>query len=148
MSKSPKHADCVVGSEAQFSQLLHSENQRSERSGRPFVVLTLRMSQVLEQRDGAKKSDALFNRIGSALRETDRIGWYEAGTAIGVICTEIGTSDPVAAGKALAVRLTEHMAGLAGSSAIVVSFATYPQPSKSRHPATAAQPRPEVVLAQ
>jgi lipopolysaccharide/colanic/teichoic acid biosynthesis glycosyltransferase len=72
--------------------LLSLERRRAERSGRQFVLMLLHVGRALQ----AHKRDGVLPKVGLALsrstRETDLIGWYERGSIIGVILTEI---DPV-----------------------------------------------------
>jgi exopolysaccharide biosynthesis polyprenyl glycosylphosphotransferase len=77
-------------SQPEFLKMLHVEQKRSERSGRPFVLM------LLERAGGAENGRTrtewpadLLKRIGGATRETDIKGWYRQDASLGVIFTEI-----------------------------------------------------------
>lgn len=75
--------------EAPFQSMLTLERRRAERSRKPFVLMVLEAAAHLEQ----SSADRLLARVTSVLinatRETDLVGWYQNGAALGVIFTEI-----------------------------------------------------------
>lgn len=83
----------VVIPQSSFIQLLRLERRRTERSGRSFMLVLIRCDQF-----DIKLSQLLTKRamkaLSKATRETDLIGWYEQGTTLGLLMTEIG--DPTA----------------------------------------------------
>jgi lipopolysaccharide/colanic/teichoic acid biosynthesis glycosyltransferase len=93
-----------VLSQNAFIKTLCLERKRTERSRRPFVLMLV---------DGGTpatdaKNNPLFANILCALsassRETDIKGWYKAGSIIGVIFTEIGTSTAACAVDAVSKK--------------------------------------------
>lgn len=96
--------DSIVGSESEFQRLLEEERRRSERSGRPIVLVRVQMGE-------AAAAETLLGVICDALRETDWIAWHEAGAAMGIICTETGKSNGAEAGAAISKRLGEILSG-------------------------------------
>jgi lipopolysaccharide/colanic/teichoic acid biosynthesis glycosyltransferase len=80
-------------SEDLFAKLLSLERKRAERSRRPFVLMLLDAAKLLQ----ADQSSTTFGRLAIALfsstRETDICGWYRKGSVIGVIFTEVGSTD-------------------------------------------------------
>ena len=79
--------------EETFRALLALERRRAERSCRPFVLMLLDTSAV----DAEKRGSALFERlasvVGSAIRESDLIGWYEEESVLAMIFTEVSTDE-------------------------------------------------------
>ncbi|HET8925069.1 MAG TPA: sugar transferase [Candidatus Acidoferrum sp.] len=75
--------------EDSFHNILTLERRRAERSRRPFVLMLVDASSVVED----KGADRIMSRVISVLlkstRETDMVGWYENGSVLGVIFTEI-----------------------------------------------------------
>jgi lipopolysaccharide/colanic/teichoic acid biosynthesis glycosyltransferase len=83
-----------------FVRRLHIEQRRTERSRRPFVFMLLKS--ILLKEGG--KQDAchhILSVLSNSIRETDIRGWYESGSAIGLIFTEIGSADGRSIGNAL-----------------------------------------------
>jgi sugar transferase (PEP-CTERM system associated) len=87
--------------ENHFHQALALEKKRAERSGNTFLLVKIEIRDLVETEKGtiAGQIDSL---LGSIIRETDIKGWFEHGSIIGVIFTELGDSELVdAEGKIL-----------------------------------------------
>jgi lipopolysaccharide/colanic/teichoic acid biosynthesis glycosyltransferase len=86
-------------SEQAFLEVLRLERKRTERSGKPFLLMLLTVDQIPK---GRIRND-LLREIASALfaaaREVDVKGWYEHGSVMGVIFTEISDTDEKVTGK-------------------------------------------------
>jgi lipopolysaccharide/colanic/teichoic acid biosynthesis glycosyltransferase len=93
-------------SEEQFRQMLCRERKRSERS-RKHLLLMLIDSKGMKLRKG---DAALMGKIAGVLnetiRETDLAGWFETGSVLGVIFTELGGTDVSAAVKIIESKVT------------------------------------------
>ena len=78
--------------EAFFVQMLRLERRRSERSGRPFVLVLIGAEKFHRDSRGL-----LFYRIATAItkatRETDVLGWYKQDLTMGLLLTELGSVD-------------------------------------------------------
>src|SRR5580698_2671098 len=121
--------DSVFLTEEAFVRRLHLEQRRTERSRRPFVFVLLEV----ESAKGGEKA-ALCERIAEALataiRETDIRGWYEKGTAIGVIFTEIGLSLSASIGNSLVGKirgLLESKLTVPEMKQVALSFYVFPE---------------------
>jgi len=89
--------------EETFHYFLALQRRRSERSGRPFLLV------LVELKDPAGESlpiDAalapkIMSGLRTCLRDTDFVGWYRKDRAAGAVLTELGdgsrteASDPV-----------------------------------------------------
>jgi hypothetical protein len=96
------YSNCGFASEAQpgqayneeaFSYFLALERKRSERSGRPFLLLLIEVVELMELRGSSVRVDSniarkLFDALRPSLRETDFIGWYREGRVIGAVLTQ------------------------------------------------------------
>ncbi len=73
--------------ESNFLFAVAQERKRSERSGKPFLLLLLSGNYT------GRKGDAVIGKVVSALgvstRDTDMAGWYEDKATVGIIFTEI-----------------------------------------------------------
>jgi lipopolysaccharide/colanic/teichoic acid biosynthesis glycosyltransferase len=90
-----------------FCHLLVTERKRSERSNRPFVLLTVTTkTPALAPPTGgldvqpSAVAKAALEAAKAASRDTDIVGWAKWPTTVGVIFSELGATDPA---KALAV---------------------------------------------
>lgn len=78
--------------EKQFRQMLCRERKRSERS-RKHLVLMLINSEVLPKSKNDKVVlGQIAETVAHVVRETDLTGWFEDGSVIGVIFTELGSA--------------------------------------------------------
>jgi exopolysaccharide biosynthesis polyprenyl glycosylphosphotransferase len=91
-------------SEEAFIRRLHLEQRRTERSRRPFVFVLLE-SEVLSQKNEDESQKRLLHALSSSIRETDLVGWYEHGSAIGVIFTETREDTTRALGDSLVNKI-------------------------------------------
>lgn len=117
-------------SDEAFVRRLHLEQRRTERSRRPFVFVLLevesRLKPGLKQALCEQIADALTNSI----RETDIRGWYENGSAIGVIFTEVGTADGTSIGNELAAKVNTLLSSklsAAQMGQIALTFYVFPE---------------------
>jgi len=74
--------------ESLFRKFLCLERKRTERSGRRFVLMLVHTGALLQHGLGPVFTQ-LTAAITSSTRDTDLMGWYRHGSAIGVIFTEI-----------------------------------------------------------
>jgi len=83
-----------------FVRRLHLEQRRTERSRRPFVFMLLKSALLREDRK-QEACQRILSVLSNSIRETDIRGWYETGSAIGLIFTEIGATDGQSIGSML-----------------------------------------------
>jgi lipopolysaccharide/colanic/teichoic acid biosynthesis glycosyltransferase len=78
--------------DALFLEMLRLERRRTERSGKPFMLVLIDGSEV-----GRAMRMEVFQRVAASVscrtRETDVLGWYERGKKLGMLMTEIGYAD-------------------------------------------------------
>jgi lipopolysaccharide/colanic/teichoic acid biosynthesis glycosyltransferase len=127
-----------ISSEEAFREMLSLERKRTERSGKPFLLMLLDV-RSFAQLNG--KAEAAYKKalagVAAATRETDIKGWYQAGAFLGVVFTEVGGVDRKALmatvrGKveaALAVRLQPSLLGGVG-----ISFHWFPEEIDTQGP--------------
>ena len=103
----PDHrSESIVLPQALFLQMLTLERKRTERSRRGFILMLIEMPRFL---DGCSSKDIgkLFQVISESTRETDLTGWFNAGSTLGVIFTEVSISDRVSVAATLVTRFTQ-----------------------------------------
>jgi lipopolysaccharide/colanic/teichoic acid biosynthesis glycosyltransferase len=119
----------ILNEEA-FHTMLTFERRRAERSRKPFALMLLDSRAVHRNGNGPAFSAGLANVISEATRETDITGWYENGTILAVIFTEINLDgkNPIAdvlRSKVVAALQDSLDHNLA--SQLVVTFHFFPQ---------------------
>jgi lipopolysaccharide/colanic/teichoic acid biosynthesis glycosyltransferase len=93
-SSTPKGTarDFVFLTQEMFVRRLHLEQKRTERSRRAFVLMLLESRKLFKANDPRSSFKQVLTVISAATRETDVKGWYEEGSTIGIIFTELGES--------------------------------------------------------
>jgi hypothetical protein len=107
--------------EEAFRYFLEIERKRSEASGRPFLLLLVDLvsQSGFDAAPGIDHTtaDRVLSALAVSLRETDFVGWYREGRAIGGVLSQhsetagAGLSDVVArrVTKSLGDRLPSHI---------------------------------------
>jgi hypothetical protein len=82
--------------EEAFRYFLAIERKRSERSGRPFLLLLVDLKEQLgvSVRVDPMVAPKLFSALWLCLRETDCIGWYREQRVAGAVLTELADRRP------------------------------------------------------
>lgn len=79
--------------ESLFKEFLCIERKRSERSGRPFVLMLIEIKRVLGSENGGDVIKKIAFQLNMQTRETDIIGWHTHKSVIGIIFTEVGEEE-------------------------------------------------------
>lgn len=83
--------------EESFKTMVEVERKRSDRSGKPFLVMLLDLTSIINGKDryssGRNSILKFFNKVVKTItvetRDIDIKGWYETGKSIGILFTEI-----------------------------------------------------------
>ena len=113
-----------------FSRALALERQRAERSHRSFVLMLLKSPDFFGENASSQALDQTLMTLSVSTRETDIIGWYELGSTIGVIFTEIGTQPKEAARECLSRKMEAALRDAMGNQAFeqsTLTFHVYPE---------------------
>lgn len=116
-------------SEELFRKVLSIERKRSERSRQRFVLMLVHVGKVLETDRGGIVLEGITEALSSSARETDLHGWYQNGSVVGVICTEIGKGDLTSIINALQSRVGAALRNrleLEQMNVIHISFHVFP----------------------
>src|ERR1035441_6624093 len=93
-----------------FAHTLFVERKRTERSGRSFVLMLLESSKLLKSKGDAHALDNVLLALSRSSRDTDTRGWFQEGSTIGVIYTELGPdADGQAVSAALLAKVTKAL---------------------------------------
>jgi len=85
--------DAAFFDQAQFRHMLRVERMRTERSKKPFLLLLVDISRLIETTQHAKVISEIKESLNPALREIDIRGWYRKDKIMGVLLTDIVSTD-------------------------------------------------------
>ena len=81
--------------QSHFRYMLRVERMRTERSKKPFLLLLLDISRLIETAQDIEKINKIKESLNPSLREVDIRGWYNNNRIIGVLFTETTSLDEV-----------------------------------------------------
>lgn len=131
-----------------FNHRLHLERRRTARSRRPFIFMLLEAAGLLAFDRTSGVSRQIVTVLANSIRETDICGWYESGSAIGFIFTEIGVMDGASAGNMIAAKLRDLLSRELTAdqvSQISLSFSIFPEDRNQETDSLTAALYPEPV---
>src|SRR4029077_20724672 len=85
--------DRGVLTEAVFHGMIALERKRTERSGKPFLLMLVDMGDSQRLDKNGKVLAKVLSALSLSTRETDVTGWYKSREVVGVMFTEVGTDD-------------------------------------------------------
>jgi lipopolysaccharide/colanic/teichoic acid biosynthesis glycosyltransferase len=123
-------SDSPILDEESFTRMLCLERKRTERSGRPFVLMLLEAGPLLKAGSNNQVFERVLLGLSHAVRETDTKGWYRTDEMIGVIFTEIDRAHGKAVASALLSRMSAALTSTLGVdeiNEIRLSFHIFPE---------------------
>jgi lipopolysaccharide/colanic/teichoic acid biosynthesis glycosyltransferase len=82
----------ALGEDA-FGRMIVVERKRTERSGKPFLLMLLEAGNHQGSGKNGKPLETMVSTLLSSTRETDVVGWYKEWTTVGVIFTGLLVDD-------------------------------------------------------
>ena len=116
-----------------FIRMLRLERKRTERSGKPFMLMLLDGEELFQELTGAETLASIVAAIAGSTRETDMLGWYEQGAKLAVLFSEIDTVDSTAMGKVIervTLALRQHLP-IEQFKGLKISFRVFPEHSSN-----------------
>lgn len=90
MTGARETAKFALLAEPSFTRILTLERKRTERSGKPFILVLLNLRRAREMNgDYHHLLHQVVGRVTAFMRETDVIGWYQNEEILGAIFTEL-----------------------------------------------------------
>jgi lipopolysaccharide/colanic/teichoic acid biosynthesis glycosyltransferase len=86
-------ADQNVLDEVSLHRMISLERKRTERSGKPFLLMLLDMKDGLASEKNGKTLHKVLAALAQNTRETDVMGWYRTDGVVGVMFTELNLDD-------------------------------------------------------
>jgi exopolysaccharide biosynthesis polyprenyl glycosylphosphotransferase len=122
--------DRGVLNEEAFHRMISLERKRTERSGKPFLLMLLDMGNGLLSDKSEKALDKILSALSLATRETDITGWYKKNSVVGVMFTEFGAEDRNSILSTIMTRVSETLRNNLSSrqfGVISISFHLFPE---------------------
>ncbi len=119
-----------------FTKLLCLERKRAERSRKPFALMLIDVRKALHMGGHTNVLERLAFGLSVSTRETDICGWYEDGSIVGVMLTEIGSADVDALRTTILPRVNSALRANLGPSHtenIPISFHMFPEDPGSQN---------------
>lgn len=112
--------------------MLRLERKRTERSHRRFVLMLLDACTLVKEDESRETLHKVMAVLSHSIRETDIKGWYKDDSVIGVIFTEVGTTDGKTVANALMTKVTKALCStlsIEEINEVKVSFHVFPEHS-------------------
>jgi exopolysaccharide biosynthesis polyprenyl glycosylphosphotransferase len=113
-----------------FQNILYIERRRTERSEIPFLLTLININKTMPVDIHPEILDEIGSILLSSKRETDICGWYEHGSKIGMIFTDIDNIDTQEARQAISSKIRRKLAENIPSEimdTLSVDFHYYPE---------------------
>ncbi|HZQ91912.1 MAG TPA: sugar transferase [Terriglobales bacterium] len=96
--------------------MLRSERKRTDRSGKPFVLMLLDGTEIFQSEIRHSTLQRMVSTLEATVRETDTYGWYQNGAVIGVLFTEMGNVEAATAADTIVDKVTGALRDGLGSA--------------------------------
>ncbi len=116
-----------------FLELLVFERKRSERSGKPFLVMTVDIAHIHDEKTRRNTIAKTVDSLTMLIRETDVKGWYRNGEVLAVLFTEMHSLETEVLQKKISDLLQAHLTS-AELKSIRVAFHRFPDHGKPIRP--------------
>jgi lipopolysaccharide/colanic/teichoic acid biosynthesis glycosyltransferase len=137
MSQLPSQEFCDIDIgcyvEEYFHEMLTFERKRSERSGRPFLVMTLDFTGIRKPQNRRESVQESMKALSMLTRETDIKGWYRSAAVLGVIFTEMNSLETETLQKKIYQDLHTNLSE-EQLSVIKIYFHRFPDDGKPNKP--------------
>ena len=118
--------DHGVYCEEKFIEMLEFERKRSERSGKPFLLMTLTVFGISDLQGRRDALRGVAETLSVSSRDTDIKGWYRRASMLGVIFTETDNIDSGTLREKIYKRLHARLPK-PQADAVQISFHRYPE---------------------
>ena len=116
-------------SEEAFRRMLVIERKRTERSGKPFLLMLVEAGNHQRSEKSAKALNSISRALLSSTRETDVIGWYKDGITVGAMFTGLVFDDKNAILSTILTRVSNTLRDMLTSeqfNQVSISFHFFP----------------------
>jgi hypothetical protein len=122
--------DHAILSEETFHRIISLERRRTERSGKPFLLMLLDIGDKQPSETNWRTLEQILASLAAAARTTDAVGWYKNDCVAGLMLTEIGLTDRSSIPNTLIARLSDTLRRNLSSEEfdhVNISFHVFPE---------------------
>jgi len=101
--------DHAILSEEVFHRIISLERRRTERSGKPFLLMLLDIGDEQPSDTNWRALEQILASLAAGARTTDVVGWYKTDCVAGLMLTEVGLTDRNSIPNALIARLSDTL---------------------------------------
>jgi lipopolysaccharide/colanic/teichoic acid biosynthesis glycosyltransferase len=101
--------DHAILSEEVFHRIISLERRRTERSGKPFLLMLLDIGDEQPSDTNWRALEHILASLAAGARTTDVVGWYKTDFVAGLMLTEVGLTDRNSIPNALIARLSDTL---------------------------------------
>ena len=119
----------VLGEEP-FHRMIALERKRTERSGKPFLLMLLDAGHCLPSDRNGRVLGKILSALSLSTRETDVTGWYKNHSIVGVMFTDVSADDRESILGTMMSRISETLRNnlsLEKFSQISISMHVFPE---------------------
>jgi len=121
--------------EAQFARMIVVERKRTERSAKPFLLMLIEGRDSLRPVNGTQELlRKLVSVLKNSIRETDSVGWYETGSTVGVLFTEVNGADSATMAAILAKIAKRLQSELTAEQMALLEISLHRYPEEKQPP--------------
>ncbi len=92
---SSNHGSEPIPSEEEFARMILQERRRTDRSGKPFLLIFMDIEKSLRNDVRGSLLSRICQSVGSSIRNTDGQGWHKQQSVLGVLFTELNVNGPI-----------------------------------------------------
>jgi exopolysaccharide biosynthesis polyprenyl glycosylphosphotransferase len=129
-SVTPAQREGEVLTEEMFHRAIVLERKRTERSGKPFVLMLVDAGNCASSQKRSKLFSGIVSPLLLSTRETDAVGWYKKDFMVGVLFSDIDTMDKSSVLAVMLARMSEVLRDHLEAeqfSRITLSFHVFPE---------------------
>ena len=119
--------------EEYFHEMLTFERKRSERSGRPFLIMTMDFTPIRKAQIRREAVKDVMKALLTLTRTTDIKGWYRSAAVLGVIFTEMNSLETETLQEKMYQNLQDSLSPQQLDD-IQISFHRFPEDGKPGEP--------------
>lgn len=100
----------AIPSEEQFAGMLLRERRRTDRSGKPILLMLLDIEKSLKVNPRGSLLRRIWLALSSSIRDTDVQGWHKNQSVLGVLFTELNLNGPVPITEVIHAKILSALA--------------------------------------
>lgn len=132
-----------IFSEESFHRVISLERRRTERSGKPFLLMLLDVGDEQPSETNWRALEQILAALAGGARATDVVGWYKNDCVAGLMLTEIGLTDRSSIPNALIARLSDTLRRSLSAEDfdhVNISFHVFPEDWDPKEPKRPSNP--------